>query len=745
MYLNDQHYQGLTNQEVLIKIQNNEVNSKIDYNTKSYRSIVLKNVFTFFNFINFILFCCVCFVESYHNGLFIFIILTNTTICIIQEVKAKRLLDQISFLEQSSYQAIRDYDCVEINQDRLVKDDLIILYSGQQIPCDSILLQGTIEVNEAMLTGESNSVIKTIDDIIYSGTYLISGKCVAKIQCVGNENYINQLTKKAKLQKSPISKLKESIQMILKKISKIIVPLGILIFCKQYYITNLTLEQSVVNSVAAVLGMIPEGLVLLISITLSISIVTLLRKKVLVQELFCIETLAYVDTLCLDKTGTITTGQLKVYDTISYHCSNINEIISNMLFSLEDTNSTSIALQASFLPKSTYQTTFVLPFSSKRKYSAVHFENLGTYYLGAYQSLFCNQYNQDVAYYASQGYRVLVLAHSLDAIQEQNVQNLQLLGIILLSDCLRDNVKESLDRFQQQGIQCYVLSGDDPLTIANIVKTAGLDASRVVNGLELDSKKQIKEALEKYRLFGRVTPEQKQEIVSCLKEMNHTVAMTGDGINDILAFKEADCSIAFNNGNEACKHSADIVLLDNQFDLIHDALNEGRRVINNITASGSMFLIKTFFSIILCIITIVFGTTYPFVPIQLSILSSFGVGIPCFLLAYEKNYNLVTKPFLQTVIFNALPTSCTIAITCSLLVNVGYYTGYDTSLLCTICVLFAGWNYMIALKDTYSPLSRYRKIIVIVMQFGFYATLFIFRDFLYLTNIPFGGLSYVLF
>lgn len=739
MKLYHQEYIGLTTEEVEQRILENKRNDKTEYLTKSYKDIVFDNLFTFFNFMNILLFICIVMVKSYENGLFIFIIVCNTTIGIFQEVRAKRILDQISFVQTSKYTVIRNNEYITIPQDKLVLDDQFILMNGQQIPCDATLLDGMLEVDESLLTGESHSVVKSKGDSLYSGSYVMAGKAIVCVYHVGQDNYIDQLTKEAKKYKNHSSKLQVSLDFILKKVSIIIIPLGVLIYLKQYYITGLSLEVSVVTTVAALLGMIPEGLVLLTSIALSVSVIKLVKSKVLVQELFCIETLAYVDTLCLDKTGTLTKGSLEVIDYKNTVDVNIPEIIGNMLATLDSTNSTSLALETKFTPKLTYKPAFLFPFSSVRKYSAVSFYDEGTYYLGAFQSLFPNQRNKDIEAYASLGYRVICLGYNHNIIEEQEISNLELIGYIILSDVLREDVKESLDLFTDQGVTCYILSGDDPLTIQNIAKKAGLNNQKVCNAFDLKTKQDILAALQEHTLFGRVSPQQKKDIVLCLKELGHTVAMTGDGVNDILAFKEADCSIAMNSGNDACKNAANIVLLDNQFSVIHDIVNEGRRVIHNITASASMFLIKTFFSIILCVSTILFGSIYPFQPIQLSIISSFGVGIPCFLLTYESNYHPIKNDFIKTVFLNAFPTACLISIISSFIVNIGYRLNIDSIILTTICVVFTGWNYMFALKNIYSPLSKYRSIIICAMNIGFYSILILGKDFLSLTNLPING------
>ena len=519
-----------------------------------------------------------------------------------------------------------------------------------QIPVDCELLEGHIEANESLLTGESDAILKVNGDSLLSGSFVTSGRAICKVIHVGKESYIHKLTAQAKEFEGKKSELSKSIDQILKIISVIIIPLSILLFFKEYFIGHYPFSDVVVSVVAAVLGMIPSGLVLLTTIALSLSVLRLAKKNTLVQNLFCIETLARVDTICLDKTGTLTEGKLKVDDVICFddHFS-IDQIIKNMNYCLEDGNMTSIALHQYFSKEKNYQPFFVIPFSSQRKYSAVSFNEFGTVYLGASQFIFENldsKIEKKIKTYASQGFRVLCIGYTPIIINDNTlIKDLKCIGILILSDVIRQDAKTTLDYFKRQDVDIKIISGDDPVTVSAIARRCHLLNYEHYIDVSSLSDEQIKEAIEKYTIFGRVSPKQKQLMVNALQENNHTVAMTGDGVNDVLALKAADCSIAMASGSDAAKSASHIVLLKNNFNAMPHIVNEGRRVINNITASASMYLIKTIFSVVLSIGMILFGHGYPFKPIQLTVISACCVGIPTFFLTYEPNFKRVSGDF----------------------------------------------------------------------------------------------------
>lgn len=759
---------GLTNEEVKERIAQGKVNVNENPNTRTYRQIILENTLTFFNFLNVALLVLLLFVRSYKNTTFMGVIFFNTIIGIIQEVRAKKTLDKLAILTESKAIVLREGKKWNISTEKLVLDDLIFLKTGDQIPADSIVLEGILEVNEALLTGESDNLTKTAGDELFSGSFVTSGEACCKVLHVGKENYAAKITREAKVFKRHPSQLRNSLNVILKVISIIIVPLGCFLFYKQYFVIGDSLRDSVVNTVAAVLGMIPEGLVLLTSVALTIGTIVLAGKKTLVQELYCIETLARVDTLCLDKTGTLTEGRMCVEEIIPFPSENISDetasleeitrIMGNLMRVLYDQNATAEALREYFVFQNDMSASYVIPFSSERKYSGAIFERRTSnsplqmcracvhenvaYFIGAAQFLF-PEGNQAVTekslLCAQQGFRVLVLAKGEKETQDYRLpSNLKPLAWILLTDVIRKEAPDTLRYFENQCVDLKIISGDDPVTVSAIAQKAGLkNADVYVDAETLQTQEDIAQAVKEYCVFGRVTPQQKKAMVQALKQQGHIVAMTGDGVNDVLALKESDCSIAMAQGSDAAKNIANIVLLDSNFSSMPHIVNQGRRVINNIRTAASMFLIKTIFSVCLCILTILFGKAYPFEPIQMSLISACAVGIPTFLLAQENNFEKIDHSFLSYVFMNAFPaaltiTSCVFAL---MLVCQGIYR--SSAMLSTACVLVTGWNYMATLRTIYAPLNRYRKIVIYGMQLIFFIAAMLLEDLLSLRALEF--------
>lgn len=641
------------------------------------------------------------------------------------------------------------------------------------MPADARILEGGLEVNESLLTGESDNLPKNEGDELFSGSFVTSGEACCQIIHVGKDNYAAQITSEAKEFKRHNSELKNSLNAILKVISIIIVPLGALLFYKQYYIVGDTFRDSVVSMVAGVLGMIPEGLVLLTSVALTLGALVLANKKTLVQELYCIETLARVDTLCLDKTGTITEGTMCVervepyvstgrvetaatesesaesteaeeqVQTDSAFMEEIDVIMGNMMYVLKDQNATIDALRKRFPAKQDMTPEHVIPFSSDRKYSGVVFEEKGTYLMGAAQFLFPEdneELTEKCQAYAEEGLRVLVLAHSSQNAEGTELpEGLEPLALMLLTDVIREEAPDTLAFFDSQEVDLKVISGDDPVTVAAIARRAGLkNADSYVDATTLTTEEELQDAVAQYSVFGRVTPQQKKAMVQALQSQGHTVAMTGDGVNDVLALKEADCSIAMAQGSDAAKNIANVVLLDSNFASMPHIVNQGRRVVNNIRTAASMFLIKTMFSVMLSLLTIFFGNAYPFEPIQMSLISACAVGIPTFLLAQENNYEKIDHTFLRHVFINAFPAAITITFCVFAVMLVCQNVYHSMAMLNTACVLVTGWNYMAALKTVYAPLNTYRKVIIYGMQFIFFAAAVIFQKLLSLGSLDFG-------
>ena len=792
---------GLTNEQVQERIAEGKVNVNENPNTRTYKQIILENTLTFFNFLNIVLLVLVLFVRSYKNSMFMGIILINTVIGIIQEVRAKKTIDKLAILTESKTVVLREGKKWSISTEKLVLDDLIFLKTGDQVPADVKVLEGTVEVNESLLTGESDNLSKSQGDELFSGSFVTSGEACCQVIHVGKDNYASQITSEAKEFKRHNSELRNSLNAILKVISIIIVPLGAMLFYKQYMIVGDTLKDSVVNMVAAVLGMIPEGLVLLTSVALTLGSMVLATKKTLVQELYCIETLARVDTLCLDKTGTITEGTMKVEDvqlydtaqttvvqhtakfdpetgepvqnvsalkpevTVSAEKENgqiqetvnsetvsqeerqklqeIDHIMGNMMSVLHDQNATADALRKRFPSRNDLKLIHAIPFSSDRKYSGAVFEGRGTYLMGAAQFLF-PEGNEELlehcSSYAQEGYRILVLAHSEQETKgTERPTGLEPLGLFLITDVIREEAPDTLAFFDSQGVDLKVISGDDPVTVSAIAKKAGLkNANHYIDATTIKTSEEMQRAVAECSVFGRVTPQQKKQMVQALQSQKHTVAMTGDGVNDVLALKEADCSIAMAAGSDAAKNIANVVLLDSNFGAMPHIVNQGRRVVNNIRSAASMFLIKTIFSVLLSLITIFFGDAYPFEPIQMSLISACAVGIPTFLLTQENNYNKIDHTFLRHVFMNAFPAAVTITGCVFTIMLVCQDVYHSNVMLNTACVLVTGWNYMSALRTVYSPLNTYRKVIIYGMQFAFFISAVVLQNLLTLGSLEFG-------
>ena len=797
-FLREVKMTGLTNEQVQERIAEGKVNANENPNTRTYKQIILENTLTFFNFLNLVLLVMVLFVRSYKNSMFMGIILINTVIGIVQEIRAKKTIDKLAILTESKTVVLRDGKKWSISTEKLVLDDLIFLKTGDQVPADAKVLEGTVEVNESLLTGESDNLSKNPGDELFSGSFVTSGEACCQVIHVGKDNYASQITSEAKEFKRHNSELRNSLNAILKVISIIIVPLGAMLFYKQYYVVGDTLKDSVVNMVAAVLGMIPEGLVLLTSVALTLGSMVLATKKTLVQELYCIETLARVDTLCLDKTGTITEGTMKVEDVQLYEKGQVTEqkaisisaendstdaeiaeesvqaedvetmnsetktqeaaeaseaykqklqeidhIMGNLMSVLHDQNATADALRDRFPAKSDLKLVHAIPFSSDRKYSGAVFEGSGTYLMGAAQFLFPEGNEELLAHcgtYAKDGFRILVLAHSeQEAESTDRPSGLEPIGLFLITDVIRAEAPDTLAFFESQGVDLKVISGDDPVTVSAIAKKAGLkNADHYIDATTITTPEEMQRAVAECSVFGRVTPQQKKQMVQALQAQKHTVAMTGDGVNDVLALKEADCSIAMAAGSDAAKNIANVVLLDSNFGAMPHIVNQGRRVVNNIRSAASMFLIKTIFSVLLALITIFFGDAYPFEPIQMSLISACAVGIPTFLLTQENNYNKIDHTFLRHVFMNAFPAAVTITGCVFTIMLVCQNVYHSNVMLNTACVLVTGWNYMSALRTVYSPLNTYRKIIIYGMQFAFFISAVVLQNLLTLGSLEFG-------
>lgn len=660
-------FNGLSNDEVNERIKQNLVNYDTSIPTKSIKRILCENFFTLFNFLNLFLALAVFLVGSYKNMLFIFIIIINTAISTIQEIHSKKLVDKLSVLSTSKTTVIRNGKKVHISIDNLVLDDVVEFNSGDQVPTDCIILKGEPLVNESFITGEPDSISKKLGDTILSGSYIISGKCIAKIIHVGEDNYSAKISKEAKYIKKVKSEIMLSLRKIIKFLTFIIVPVGIALFLSQFYAQGNNLQDSVVQTVAAMIGMIPEGLVLLTSTVLALSVIRLSKSNVLVQDLYCIETLARVNTLCLDKTGTLTKGSLVVKDYISFSNdkNQMYNILANLGKSSEDENSTIQAIRNYFNnPNSNLIPNKKVSFSSETKWSGITFNNNRSYLIGAPEFILKDKYEDYrslIEKYLQEGFRVLLLAGSTETLSKKSLPRIiEPIGIVLLLDEIRENAIETLEYFYKQDVDIKIISGDNPVTVSKIAKRCGVENfDKYIDMSKITENQDLHDIVLNYTIFGRVSPNQKKEIVLELKKLGKTVAMTGDGVNDVLALKEADCSIAMANGSDATKNVSQLVLLDSKFSSMPKIVAEGRKTINNIQRSSSLFLVKTIYSTIFALMFLLLQESYPFEPIQLTLISVITIGIPSFMLALEPNKERIHGDFLKNIIFQAMPTALT--------------------------------------------------------------------------------------
>ncbi|MBQ1551396.1 MAG: HAD-IC family P-type ATPase, partial [Bacilli bacterium] len=637
---------GLTKKQVDSRFRDNLYNVDTTVSTKPTKDIIKDNVFTIFNIVNFFLACMVLTTGSYKNLLFMGGIICNTIISIFQELRSKKVLDKLQVINESKVCTIRDGKEEKLSINSVVLDDVIKLELGNQIVVDSIILDGEVEVNESFITGEADTVYKKKGDMLLSGSFIVSGNCYARVEHIGMDNYTAKISASTKKIKNNSSEIMRSLNRIITTVSFLIIPLGILLYYKQLSLPGNTTNEAILNTVAALIGMIPEGLVLLTSTVLAVGVIRLANRKVLVQDLYCIEALARVDTICLDKTGTITEGIMEVVDVIDLDKDyDSSEILANINYQLNENNPTGIALNNKFGKKDNYKLIKKIPFSSAKKYSGCEFDK-GKFLIGAPEFILgdkIKKYKKELDKYINQ-YRVIAL-----------VKDDKIISLLLLQDIVRKEAKATLDFFKSQGVKVKIISGDNPTTVYNIALKAGLDKnSKMIDARELTTDEEIYENIENYDVFGRVSPEQKRKFILALQRHGHSVAMTGDGVNDVLALKEADCSVAMASGTDAAKNVSQLVLLDSNFASMPHIVDEGRRSVNNIQRSASLFLVKTIYASVLSFVFIFLNSPYPFIPIQLTLTSVLTVGIPSVILGLEPNHNIIKGKFLHNVLVKAV-------------------------------------------------------------------------------------------
>ena len=660
---------GLTKEQVQERIDKRCTNVQPNVITKSYFQIFRSNLLTLFNFVNIFLASAVLIYGNVKNVLFIGLVVANAVIGVFQEIRAKLTLEKMSLLTAPSVDVVRHGETLHLPISDIVLDDVIVLRQGSQVPTDCVVLDGMCEANESLLTGEQDDIHKAKGAEMLSGSMVQAGEVRCRVTAVGEDSYSSKLLAEAKKFKKQKSELMKSINYIIRIVTIIIFPLGIMMFFNNLSVNNGEMNATVTNTVASIVGMIPEGLVALTSVALATGVYKLSKKQTLVQELYSIETLARVDVLCLDKTGTITEGSMQVEQVHVYSSKYglIDDIVGNMVETLGDQGATFAAFKEYFHYNEKFEAQKNIPFSSARKWSAVDFKDKGRFIVGAPEFVLKDKYylvENDAKEYTAQGYRVLVLATTTEALNETlNPDKIKPVALIILSDKIRENATKTFEYFAKQGVALKVISGDNPLTVSKVAERAGLiGAEKYIDAsTDLLTEEQIYDACDKYTIFGRVSPKQKKQLVKALKSKGYTVGMTGDGVNDVMALKEADCSIAMASGSEAARNVSQLVLLNSDFASLPSVVAEGRRVINNIERAASLFLVKTTFSALLSILMVVFKLSYPFEPIQLTLVSTLFVGLPSFFLALEPNDTKVSGNFLSKVFKKALPAGFTIS------------------------------------------------------------------------------------
>ena len=700
---------GLTTEEVKKRIHEGKVNIIPKSPSRSIWQIIRANVFTLFNIINIVLALAVLAVRSYKNLTFMGVIIINTLISIIQEIRSKKTLDKLRVVAMSKVRAVRNSERLDIDINEIVLDDILEVSLGNQIVVDAIIRSGEVEVDESFITGEADTVFKKEGDMLLSGSFVVSGRAVCQVEHIGLDNFTSKISSGTKYTKSVSSEIMRSLNKIVSTISFLIVPVGILLFSRQMYIEGNTIEQAIVSTVAALIGMIPEGLVLLTSSVLAVSVIRLSSKKVLVQDLYCIETLARVDTICLDKTGTITEGKMEVVKEVSMDEGDISDILGNFNRVLDEKSPTSLALKDKYGKKDSLEVIDTIPFSSAKKYSGFALKDK-VYVVGASEFILGDEYDsykKEIEEYAKD-YRVLMIAKA----DNKELKNVKPVGVLLLQDKIRKEAKDTLNYFREQGVRLKIISGDNQDTVYGIALRAGFSPeAKKIDARKLKTDQDILEAVEEYDIFGRVTPEQKKKFVLALQRLGHTVAMTGDGVNDVLALKEADCSIAMATGTDAAKNVSQLVLLDSNFASMPYVVGEGRRTINNIERSASLFLVKTIYASLLAIIFIFINMPYPFIPIQLSLASTVTVGIPSFILALEPNYDLVKKHFLRRVLKKAFPPAITIVCNIFVIFIISKIFGFSYEETSTLSAIVTGYTAFVLLFKVCQPFNKLRGIL----------------------------------
>ena len=741
--MDKEELKGLTDEQVLQRIENGQTNKVEDDKTRTNWEIIRDNVCTLFNLFNLLIAIALISVKAYTNLAYMLIIIVNIVIGIVQEIHARNLVQKLSVLKVSKATVVRNGKEKEINIDEIVLDDVIILDSGKQICADSVVLDGEVEVNESLLTGESDTILKQKGDKLLSGSYVVSGKCHSKVEKVGKDNFAAQITSETKKYKRAESELVNSMKKVTNFTSFVIIPVGIILFVQAYFFRNVDITNSVVSTAAALLGMLPKGLMLLITISLATGVIKLAKKRVLVQDLYSVETLAHIDTLCLDKTGTITEGRMKVDNVKVYNekCMphSIQKMMTAFVNEMTDNNATFMALKDYYQGEDKFEVADTMAFSSERKWSSIRFKNEGSIVLGAPERLIEKsnmQMPEEIISAQKAGKRMLFIAYTNKVVSDENLPKLEIVAAITLDDPLRKNAKEMLGFFRRQNVDIKVISGDNPLTVSSIAKKAGLESYDAYIDLStISSDDEIPELVDKYSVFARVMPHQKSLIVKALQEKGHSVAMTGDGVNDVVALKQADCSITLPEASDIARQVSQIVLLNSDFSVLKDVLMEGRRVVNNITNVARIFFIKTIYSMLLSLFNIITNTAFPFIPIQITLIDLVIEGYTSFFLSFKENSKPIKGTFLRTVIKNAMPYALAIIVSIIILTFTRQGLNLNVEEAETVMYLAIGGISVFAVIEACRPFTKISTFLCTTTALGYLFAVFLFKNLLHLAPI----------
>lgn len=739
MNLSEIYKYGLDDKQVKELKRQNKVNVSESKYTKSTLQIFKDNLLTFFNLIVIVVAISLFLVSAYIQMLFFTIILINIAVGIVQELIAKKLVERLSLLSASNVMVIRNNEKVNVKTEGLVIGDLMYLDANKQINCDSKIIYGEVEVNEALLTGEYDPIVKSVGDQLLSGSFIVSGEVYAKVEHVGSDNYAEKIAMEAKKHKKTHSELMAAIDKAVKLTTFVVLPAGILLFISSYMLSNHSLSEAIIATSAAIISMLPIGVILLITTSLAVGIIKLARLKVLAQDLYAIEALSRVDLLCLDKTGTITKGMMSVKE-VFIHDNNIsvddvNEIMSKLLGASKDNNSTFIALKNYFKADNKVEIVNQINFSSQIKYSSVSFDKKNTYYLGAPEILISNNRPKKLDELLNTDQRIILLAESEFLEEPSEFSELKPIASIVIEDPLRDNVKETLAFFKEQGVIIKIISGDNPHTVSSIAHKAGFEDYDAYIDISSLNEEELMKVANEYTIFGRSSPKQKRILINAFKSYDHSVAMTGDGVNDVLALKEADVGIAMAQGSDAAKYVSQLVLIDSDFTNLPKVVDEGRRVVNNITKVSSVYFVKIIYSAILTILCILTLTAYPFNPIQITIINAFIVAIPTFFITFEKNQSKISNNFLSTTIANALPPALSIIIIISFLYLISNFISINEMELKTMMYYVVATMTYLTIVRASKPHTLFIKGLLTFSFVAFALSMIFFSEYLELARL----------